>query len=263
MHAKTLLKRSNRSVRKNETLEDVMASLTHLHMSDLNIDSLEPEHLNKYTSCVCVYAYDNHLKSLAGIECLDLLQELQVQNNELTEIPELGPFLLRKLDMRHNFISVITGLSQQPDLRELYLSHQQVPRVELSEGCFASQMLSLEVLELAECGIDSLVELRCLETLRVLNLAGNKIASFEELEILFAHLRSLESVDLRGNPICKQVKYREKVIVMGNFRELDGKDIPETQRETLRRMMHRKPGPAKKPVAPKEVSPLRVQHLKR
>ena len=165
--------------------------------------------------------------------------------------------------MRHNFISVITGLSQQPDLRELYLSHQQVPRVELSEGCFASQMLSLEVLEIAECGIDSLVELRCLETLRVLNLAGNKIASFEELEILFAHLRSLESVDLRGNPICKQVKYREKVIVMGNFRELDGKDIPETQRETLRRMMHRKPGPAKKPVAPKEVSPLRVQHLKR
>lgn len=261
MHARILLKRSNRNVRKNESFEDALRSITHLHMSDLNLESFETENLNIYAAAVCLYAYDNHLKSLAGIEYLDLLEELQVQNNELTEIPELGPFILRKADFRHNKISTVKGLSQQPDLHELYLSHQGVPRVELSEGCFGSQILSLEVLEMADCGLDSLVELRSLESLRVLNLQNNRITSFEELDILFAHLRSLESVDLRGNPICKEVKYREKVIVMGRFHELDGKEILPTQRETLIRMMHRRATSAKKTAAPKEPNPLRVQHL--
>ena len=43
MHCKTLLKRSNRTVRKNETVEDACHSLTHLHMTDLNLTSFENE----------------------------------------------------------------------------------------------------------------------------------------------------------------------------------------------------------------------------
>lgn len=260
MHAKTLLKRSNRNVRKNETVEEACHSLTHLHMADLNLTSFENERLNIYSSAVCLYCYDNHLQSLDGIENLDLLEELQCQHNEITEIPELTPFVLRKADFRHNKISRITGFSQQPDLRELYLSYQAVPRVELSEGCFASQSLSLEVLELAHCGLDDLHELRCLENLISLNLAENQINSFDELKALFASCVKLDSIDLRGNPICKQVKYREKVIVMGYFHELDAKEVLDTQRETLFRMQMRKAKPAKKSAPAKESNPLMVKH---
>jgi Leucine-rich repeat (LRR) protein len=260
MHAKVLLKRSNRNVRKNETIEDAMRSLTHLHMCELGIESLDSEHIGAYVSCVCLYVYDNRLRSLQGIECLDRLEELQAQNNQIVEIPELGPFLLTKLDLRHNYIARITGLSQQPGIRELYLSSQNTPKLELPAGCFASQCLNLEVLELAECGLDSLAELRCLENLRTLNLARNRIASFEELELLFSHLRELQSIDLRGNPICHEVKYRERVIVMGDFAELDEKEVVANQRETLRRMQNRKPPPPKRP-APKAPAPLRVKHL--
>lgn len=261
MHAKLLLKRSNRTVRKNETFEDALRSLTHLHMSELKLESLETENLNMYTSCVCLYAYDNQLKSLEGIELIELLEEVQAQNNEITEIPELGPYLLRKLDLRRNKIALVAGLSQQPDLRELCLSYQGVPRVELGEGCFASQMLSLEILELAECGLDSLAELRSLENLRVLNLQGNKIVSFDELDILFAHLRSLLTVDLRGNPICREVKYREKVIVMGEFEELDEREVLQSQRTTLRTMMRRRVTSVKKAAPKKDPGPLRVRRL--
>jgi protein phosphatase 1 regulatory subunit 42 len=229
-------------------------------MADLGIESLAEERLALYPSCQCIYDYDNHLKSLEGIENLDLLQELQAQHNQITEIPQLGPFSLSKLDLRHNSISKITGLSEQPEIRELFLSSQNVSCVELPVGCFASQSALLEVLEIAECGLDSLIELRCLENLTVLNLAGNRITSFEELEGLFSHLKQLEKVDLRGNPICKEVKYRERVIVMGKFTELDEKEIVETQRETLRRMMNRKPATPKAP-PPKEPAPLRVKRL--
>jgi protein phosphatase 1 regulatory subunit 42 len=94
----------------------------------------------------------------------------------------------------------------------------------------------------------------------LLNLARNQVASFEELEILFSHLKELQSIDLRGNPICREVKYRERVIVMGDFAELDEKEVVANQRETLRRMQNRKPPPAKRP-PPKAPPPLRVKHL--
>jgi protein phosphatase 1 regulatory subunit 42 len=260
MHAKLLLKRSNRNIRKNETIEDAMRSLTHLHMCDLGIESLEPERLSLYGSCICLYVYDNRLTTLHGIDCLDCLQELQAQNNQISEIPELGPFMLTRLDLRHNLVSRVTGLSQQPALRELYLSAQNVAKLEMPAGCLASQSRSLEVLEIAECGIDDLAELRCLENLKSLNLARNQIASFDELSILLKHLTVLHSVDLRGNPICRVMKYREKVIVMGNFAELDEKKIVKTQQETLKRMQNRKPPAPKRPPS-KAAAPLHVRHL--
>jgi protein phosphatase 1 regulatory subunit 42 len=96
----------------------------------------------------------------------------------------------------------------------------------------------------------------------VLNLAGNRIASFDELELLFTHCKGIEAVDLRGNPVCREVKYRERVIVMGTFAELDEKEVLETQREMLKRLGSRKPQPAKRPPQKKEQAPLRVKHLK-
>ncbi|OHT04448.1 hypothetical protein TRFO_06352 [Tritrichomonas foetus] len=261
MHSKILLKRSNRNLRKNETVEEACHSITHLHMSDLNLTSFELERLNLYSSAVCLYCYDNHLQTLEGIENLDLLEEIQAQHNELTEIVELQPFVLRKLDLRHNKINKISGLSQQPDLRELYLSYQEVPRVELTEGCFASQCLSLEVLELSNCGIEELHELFCLQSLISLNLSENQISSFDELKGLFASCRRLDSIDLRGNPICKQVRYREKTIIMGYFHELDGKEVIDTQRETLIRMQMRRGKTAKKAETPNDLNPLTVKRL--
>lgn len=262
MHSKTLLKRSNRTLRKNETVEDACHTLTHLHMVDLNLTSFENERLNLYSNAVCLYCYDNHLQTLDGIENLDRLEELQAQHNELTEIPELSPFILRKADFRHNKITHVSGLSQQPDLRELFLSYQDVPRLELTEGCFASQCLSLEVLEIVHCGLDDLTQLHCLENLMTLNLSDNQINSFDQIELLLASCTKLENIDFRGNPICKQVKYREKVIIMGFFHEFDGKEVLDTQRETLIRM-HQRRGktPAKKTAPTKERNPLTVKHL--
>lgn len=71
----------------------------------------------------------------------------------------------------------------------------------------------------------------------------------------------IDSIDLRGSPICKQVKYREKVIIMGYFHELDAKEVLDTQRETLIRMQMRKTKSVKKAEAPKIKNPLMVKHL--
>lgn len=258
---RTLLKRSNRNLRKGESVEDALATITHIHMAESNLTKLE--NMNLFPSAICLYCYDNQIESLDGVEQLDLLEELQAQHNEISEIPELGPFVLRKLDLRHNKIGTITGLSQQPDIHELFLSYQRVDRVILPEGCLASQCLSLEVLEMASCGLEDLTELRWLENLRELNLSNNKINSFDQLRALFSKLRNLDKVDLRDNPICREVKYREKVIIMGKFYELDGKEILNTQREMLFRMAQRKSTktPGKKDQSQKESNPLSIQKL--
>lgn len=251
INSKQLLKRSNRTLRKNETVSDALATLTHLHMNDLKLTEM-PD-MSGYFSAVCLYAYDNQIPNLKGIECLGKLEELQAQNNKITEIPPLGPFQLMKVDLRNNEISEIKGFENQHFIYELYLSRQRVPEVILTPNCFETLGESLETLEMAECGLSNLRELFGLYHLRSLNLSGNKIDSLDHLGELLARLPELEKLDLTGNPVCSEVKYREKVIIMGRFTELDGKDIPETQRETLLRMATRKiakPKPPKKELPP-------------
>ena len=259
MH-KLLLKRSNRTLRRNETVNDALATLTHIHMQDLKLTELKD--LDLFFSAVCLYCYDNEITSLKGIENLTKLEELQAQNNQITEIPPLGPFQLVKCDLRNNCISEIKGFENQHFIFELFLSKQRVPEVILTPHCFESLFESLEVLEMSECGLKSLEEFHCLPHLRVLNLAGNKLDSLPELQVLLSKLVELESLDLRGNPFCSEVKYREHVIVMGMFHELDAKEIPDTQRETLLRMMTRKIAKPKKPKKEQPVQNFLVKHLK-
>ena len=137
-------------------------------MNDLKITDM-PD-MSLYFSAVCLYAYDNQITSLKGIECLAKLEELQAQNNKITEIPPLGPFQLMKADLRNNEISEIKGFDNQHFIYELYLSRQRVPEVVLTQNCFISLAESLEVLEMAECGISNLEEFYCLYHLSLIHI---------------------------------------------------------------------------------------------
>lgn len=254
-----ILKRSNRTLRRNESEKDAVATLTHIHMANLKLTKLVDLHL--FSMASVLYCYDNELESLDGIENLPRLDELQAQNNRITLIPTLNPFQLFKLDLRNNKISVIQGFERQANLEELYLSRQDVSEVTFAPHCFETIAVTLVVLEMADCGILDLSELLCCHNIRVLNLSGNKIDKLEQVKELCHNMPYLESLDLRNNPVCSIVKYREQVILMGNFRELDGKDIPETQREGLIRLQNRKIGKPKKPKPQKEPSDLVIRHL--
>ena len=259
---KLLLKRSNRSLKKGEKVEDALRTITHLHMYELGLKHFED--LSHFTSAMCVYAYDNQLEDLNGIECLDNLQELQAQNNKIAEIPMLQPFSLRKLDLRHNLIKCIKGLDHQIDLQELYLSGQSAGPVELPPDCLAPCADTLDKLEMAECGISHLSALYPLTRLRFLNLANNNITDFKEIEDLFAHLQNLESVNFSGNPVTSLPRYREKTIILGQFHELDEKEVLDTQRETYLRMALRKKKSGKATPAPGQTNPteaIRVHHI--
>ena len=87
---------------------------------------------------------------------------------------------------------------------------------------------------------------------------------FKEIEELFAHLQNLDVVNFTGNPVTSIPRYREKTIILGQFHELDEKEVLDTQRETYLRMALRKKKSGKGPAASSESNPsdaLKVHHL--
>ena len=64
---------------------------------------------------------------------------------------------------------------------------------------------------------------------------------------------SMRALEVRGNPLCDNSKYRNDIIIHGeHLQQLDGKDVTPNEREFLLRLhMHRSKGKKKKaPGAP-------------
>jgi len=259
MNFQTLLKRSDIVLKKGETIFEALSSLTHLHMSGLRITDL-PD-LSLFPQAIVAYLYDNRISNIEGINSLSKLEEVQAQNNEIQIFPVFSLPFLKKLDLRHNFISLIDNFGGLNELKELYLSHQNTPKVFFSPNCFQSLQNTLEILEIAGCGIESLEQFYCLSKLKLLNLSKNRIFLFEEAQTMLSQMPNLERLNLSGNPICSSIKYRDRIIIMGNFVELDEKLIPESQRIALLRLKSRKFNKSNPTIVDHTESPIQIKHL--
>lgn len=123
---------------------------------------------------------NNQLCEIKGLEYLDRLEQLLVDNNKLTCIYKLNGLLalsnLWRLNLSHNQISKIEvlELGQLSKLKELNLSHNQI-----------SNMLSLS--------------LSAFNNLYELNLSHNQISKIEGLDELI----NLDELYLNNNQISK------------------------------------------------------------
>lgn len=88
-----------------------------------------------------------------------------------------------------------------------------------------SKMPNLEVLSLSSNKISSLFPLSYCLNMREIYLRNNNIDSFEELYHL-KNLPKLKILWLEGNPICKDLFYKEKVLnILPKLHNLDNKNI--------------------------------------
>ena len=74
-----------------------------------------------------------------------------------------------------------------------------------------------------------------LSALVVLNLSNNSVVEMGQVVELVRALQDMKELDMRGNPVCRQHKYYERIVARsGNkLRLMDGRLIPQSHRDML------------------------------
>merc|ERR1711916_94729 len=147
---------------------------------------------------------------------------------------------LTKLYVDGNRIGSLKGLEQLTRLEELHMSNQKLaPEVdfELDIQILDALAPSLMVLQFKGNQLREPQPLAVLSSLQRLNLAGNRIDSVDSLAVVLEVCQFLNNLDVQGNPLCSQPKFRDRIILSSPYlMNLDGKEITDQQRDTLVRI---------------------------
>lgn len=230
---------------KGESVDAFLMRLTHLQLQGQRLGPAF-EALQRTPAVYVLYAYDNMLSSLAGIENLRKLQQLYLQNNRLTDMVGIEALpQLKKLHLGHNRLSRVEALENCRNLEELFVPHQRPPGssggLEFCEQSMAAIAPTLRVLDLADNRIRDASCLAPLSGLVSLDLADNELASVQELRQVLSS-ETLTRVTLYGNPLsAPERRHRTKVVLLAPaIEEIDGKEVLPQERDFVRRLEEQK-----------------------
>lgn len=135
------------------------------------------------------------IKSLAGLENCVAVQEIDFENNEITDLtPMAGLKLVQSLTLSRNKIESIAPLAELERLQYLELSGNAV-----SDLAPLAKMTNMRSLYLSDNKITKIEVVKGLKKTWTLYLAGNKVEDFAPV----GELKWLTSLDLRGCNIEK------------------------------------------------------------
>ncbi|XP_072780814.1 protein phosphatase 1 regulatory subunit 42 isoform X2 [Taeniopygia guttata] len=220
-----------------EDFRQYVQKLTHLNFSDKNIDSIGD--LSFCKNLRVLYLYDNKINQIQNLDFASNITHLYLQNNRISSIENLSSLKkLEKLYLGGNYITVVEGLDKVGELRELHIESQHLPLGEkllFDPVSLNSLAKSLSVLNISNNNIDELEELAVLRNLSYLKAVDNQLKHMKDLEVVLKKWTKLCRIDLTGNPICQQPKYKDWIILHSLTLEfLDGKEIQEMKRCFLR-----------------------------
>ena len=135
------------------------------------------------------------IKSLAGLEHCVAVQEIDLENNEITDLtPLAGLKLVQSLTLARNKIESIAPLAELERIQYLELSNNSV-----SDIAPLAKMTNMRSLYLSDNKITKIDVVKGLKKTWTLYLAGNKVEDFSPI----GELKWLTSLDLRGCNIEK------------------------------------------------------------
>ncbi|XP_033368173.1 protein phosphatase 1 regulatory subunit 42 isoform X3 [Parus major] len=210
-----IAKNAGHKNRSEEDFEQYLQKITHLNLSDKNIDSIDD--LSFCKNLRVLYLYDNQINQIQNLDFASNITHLYLQNNRISSIENLS--LLKKLEKLYlggNYITIVEGLDKIGELRELHIESQHLPLGEkllFDPVSLNSLAKSLSVLNISNNNIDELEELAVLENLSYLKAVDNRLKHMKDLEVALKKWTKLRRMDLTGNPICQKPKYKDRIIV--------------------------------------------------
>ncbi|XP_048363223.1 protein phosphatase 1 regulatory subunit 42 isoform X2 [Sphaerodactylus townsendi] len=221
--------------RRDDSLAQHLRKITHLKLSNKNIDVIDDLSLCKNLNVL--YLYDNQIRQIHNLDFATNLRHLYLQNNCITRIENLTSLIkLEKLYLGGNYITVVEGLENLEELREVHVESQQLPLGEklLFDPRSLHSLASLSVLNISNNNIDELRELAVLKNISHLIAVDNQLHSVKDMEFVLSVWTQLCKIELNGNPVCHKPKYRDRLILQSKSLEsLDGKEIKEMERQFL------------------------------
>ncbi|XP_003392124.3 PREDICTED: protein phosphatase 1 regulatory subunit 42-like, partial [Amphimedon queenslandica] len=144
---------------------------------------------------------------------------------------------LTKLYLSHNSIQLVEGLEQLSRLSELHISHQNLPEGEkllFDPRSLKAIVNSLTILNVSGNRLASLEDIGLLVNLEQLMATDNDLTSMKDLGKVLSRFIKLWKLELNGNPLSYKQKYRDRVVTMCHRLEsLDGRDVNEMERQFL------------------------------
>lgn len=134
-------------------LKDLTGIEKNLHLAVLNAD-------------------DNRIENLDSLTNATILEDVSLQNNEITDITVLGKSIssLSRLNLSGNQVTDLSALSNSPVLKELNISGNKVQTLDFLAGCTA-----LESLYASHNTVSSMNTLSSLPQLKFLDLSYNAL----------------------------------------------------------------------------------------
>ncbi|EFN57386.1 hypothetical protein CHLNCDRAFT_50903 [Chlorella variabilis] len=228
------------------------SKLVRLDLSKNSLTSLDGVSMN--TGLRWLSAAGNELTSLgSALKDLTNLEVLNVGRNQIAGKVAVRLPALKALILNENRITLVGGLEKCRELNTLVLSHNAVASLgSWLGGCPKLEKLScshnqLQELGAALKGCPMLTELRLNHNqihalpaelasntrLRILDIGGNPIASFDDIQVL-SRLPQLRSVSLKGCPLASAPGYREGIsALLPRLEILDTQRIAERPRKQL------------------------------
>ena len=179
-----------------------------------------PEHGLKFCKKLEVlYLFENRISHVSETMLnFKKLTRLYIYDNCITKMENFENLVnLQRLYLDRNMIRRLEGLQNCPRLEELTLQDQRLPRTAdftFDDYSLASIAGSLYNLNLANNQVIQCKQLFYCDRLETLDLRGNLIQDLqEELMPLLSTMRGLTKLDMRENPVVRNAKYREQVIM--------------------------------------------------
>ncbi|KAJ2373565.1 hypothetical protein H4S02_008814 [Coemansia sp. RSA 2611] len=186
---------SNNSLEEMDFVEG-MPSVSVLNVSNNQIERIS-NHVAKCKELKAIIIGHNKVKAIEHIGGLDKLNTLVVSHNQidaLHSMPKLRE--LTKISAAHNRIKAVPDLTIYPLLKEVRLNDNKIASIPEN--------------------------IRSCANLRVVDLGNNLIEDWVSIAPLQS-LTGLDNLNLKGNPICAEKGYRDRVIEMiPSLRVLDG-----------------------------------------